>query len=214
MTDSRGFYSIEDVDAGSYQLTARKERYQQKTQPVSVGSSGVELNLALSRGEGLSIRAVDGLTGQPLRSVMAHAFSASGTLAFSGMVSLDSEGDGEIPSLAPGSYALYLFSGGYAPRSLPALAVPSPKLNLVLTPGGRVEVRSDAPMTGRLVDAAGATYMVGSWRRDGMVVVTPPLSVWDHVAPGSYQLVVSGPSGSRSYPVSVAEGRTTTVELR
>jgi protocatechuate 3,4-dioxygenase beta subunit len=214
VTDSRGFYSIEDVDAGNYQLTARKERYELKTQPVSVGSSGVEVNVALARGAGLAIRAVDGLTGLPMRGVTALAFAAGGTLAFSGMVSLDSEGDGEITSLAPGSYSLYLFSDGYAPRSLPALAVPSPKLSVALTPGGRVEVRSEAAVTGRLVEASGAAYLIGAWRRDGGITVTPPVSVWEHVAPGSYQLIVSGPSGDRSYPVHVAEGRTTTVEVR
>ena len=170
--------------------------------------------VALARGAGLAIRAVDGLTGLPMRGVTALAFAAGGTLAFSGMVSLDSEGDGEITSLAPGSYSLYLFSDGYAPRSLPALAVPSPKLNVALTPGGRVEVRSEAAVTGRLVEASGAAYLVGPWRRDGGITVTPPVSVWEHVAPGSYQLIVSEPSGDRSYPVHVAEGRTTTVEVR
>ena len=129
-------------------------------------------------------------------------------------MSLDSEGDGEISSLAPGSYSLYLFSGGYAPRSLPALSVPSPKLNLSMTPGGRVEVRSETTASGRLVDARGTGYLIGAWRRDGGITVTPPVSVWEHVAPGSYQLILSGPSGDRSFPVNVAEGRTTTVEVR
>lgn len=215
VTDSRGFYSIEDVDAGSYQLTARKERYELKSQPVNVGSSAVEVNVALARGAGLAIRAVDGLTGLPLRGLTAVAFSSTGSLAYSGGVSLDAEGDGEISSLAPGSYALSLFSDGYAPRTFPALAVPSPKLNAFLTPGGRVEIRAETPVSGRVVDASGAVYpMGGAMRRDGGINVNPPVSVWEHVAPGSYQLVVSGPSGDRAYPVHVVEGRTTTVEVR
>ncbi|MEO8348899.1 MAG: carboxypeptidase regulatory-like domain-containing protein [Acidobacteriota bacterium] len=214
VTDSRGFYSIEDVDAGNYQLTARKERYELKTQPVSVGSSGVEVNVALARGAGVSIRAVDGLTGLPLRDLYVNAFSSTGTVAFSGGVSLDSEGDGEISSLAPGSYSVSLFSGGYAPRTLPALAVPSPKLNLALTPGGRVEVRSESTVSGRVVDANGAPYPVGGWRRDGGVTVNAPASLWEHVAPGSYRLIVSGPSGESTYPFTVSEGATAPVQIR
>jgi hypothetical protein len=213
-TDSRGFYSLDDVDSGNYQLTARKEGYQLKTQPVSVGSSPVELNVSLARGSGLSIRAVDGLTALPLRSVYALAYSATGTVAFSGNVSLDSEGKGEISSLAPGSYALSLFSDGYAPRSFPALQVPSPPLSVGLTPGGRVEIRTEAPLTGRLIDGSGAAYRMSPWRLDARVSAAPPVSSWEHLAPGSYQLIVSGPSGERSYPFSVNEGRTTTVEVR
>jgi hypothetical protein len=214
VTDSRGFYSLDDVDSGSYQLTARKEGYQLKTQQVSVGSSSVERNVSLERGSGLSIRAVDGLTAFPLRSVYALAFSAIGSVAFSGNVSLDTEGKGEISSLTPGSYALSLFSDGYAPRSFPGIQVPSPPLSVGLTPGGRVEVRTEAPLTGRLLDGSGAPYRMSPWRLDARVTAAPPVSSWEHVASGSYQLIVSGPSGERSYPFSVTEGRTTTVEVK
>jgi hypothetical protein len=213
-TDSHGFYSLDDIDSGNYQLTARKEGYQLKTQQVSVGSSSVERNVSLERGSGLSIRAVDGLTALPLRSVYALAYSATGSVAFSGSVSLDTEGKGEISSLTPGSYALSLFSDGYAPRSFPALQVPSPELSVGLTPGGRVELRTEAPLTGRLVDGSGAAYRMSQWRLDGRVSAAPPVSSWEHIAPGSYQLIVSGPSGERSYTFSVTEGRTTTVEVR
>jgi len=214
VTDSHGFYSLDDVDSGNYQLTARKEGYQLKTQPVSVGSSSVERNVSLERGSGLSIRAVDGLTAIPLRSISALAYSGTGSVAFSGSVSLDSEGKGEISSLAPGRYALYLFSGGYAPRSFPSLQVPSPTLAVAMTPGGRVEVRTETLITGRIVDGGGVTYLLEFWRIDGRVSAGPPATVWDNIAPGSYALITSGPSGGKSYPFTVSEGRTTTVEVR
>jgi protocatechuate 3,4-dioxygenase beta subunit len=214
VTDSRGSYSLDDVDPGNYQLTARKDGYQLKTQPVSVGSSSVERNISLDRGSGLSIRAVDGLTAIPLRSISALAYSAGGSVAFSGMVSLDSEGKGEIASLAPGSYSLSVFSDGYAPRSFPAIVVPSPPLTIGLTPGGRVEIRTENPLTGFLLDGSGTVYRMSSWRLDGRISASPPVSSWDHIAPGSYQLVVSGAGGDRSYPFTVSEGRTTTVEAK
>ncbi|HEY6064571.1 MAG TPA: carboxypeptidase regulatory-like domain-containing protein, partial [Thermoanaerobaculia bacterium] len=214
ITDSRGFYSIDDVDPGNYQVTARKDGYQGKTQPLSVGSASVELNIGLARGSGLAIRAVDGLTGMPLHALMAVAYSDSGAVAFSGFVSLDSEGKGEIASLAPGRYSLYLASDGYATRSFPAIVVPSPTLAVPLTPGGRLEIRTPSPVSARIVDSSGSAYLFFPFRRDGRLPIPAPVAAWDHVAPGSYQLVVSGAGGESSYPFNVAEGTTTTVQIR
>ncbi|HEU5251101.1 MAG TPA: carboxypeptidase regulatory-like domain-containing protein, partial [Thermoanaerobaculia bacterium] len=212
-TDSRGFYSLDGVDSGNYQLTARKEGYQLKTLPVSVASTPAELNVSLTRGAGLPIRASDGLTGIPLRSLTALAYTGSGSLAFTGNVALDAEGKGEVSSLAPGSYALYVFCQGYASRSYP-VTVPSPMLSLALTPGGRVEVRTDTPFTGRIVDAAGAPYMIFPGRLDARVSGAPPAVSWGGLAPGSYRLLVEVPEGETAYPFTVTEGGTTTVQLR
>ncbi|HEV8232674.1 MAG TPA: carboxypeptidase regulatory-like domain-containing protein [Thermoanaerobaculia bacterium] len=212
VTDSRGFYSIESVDLGNYQLTARKEGYQLKAQPVSVSGSPVELNLSLVRGSGLAIRAVDGLSGLPLRWLVVLTYSSSGAVAFSGGVPLDAEGRGEIPSLTPGQYSVSLGSEGYARRSF-TVQIPSGTLAVTLTPGGRVEIRTNVAVTARMVDATGALY-VGLSRRDGIFSLGPPASVLEHIAPGSYRLIVTGPSRESSYPFAVSEGQTTTVELR
>lgn len=211
-TDSRGFYLIDDVDAGSYQITARKESYQLKTQPVSIAGSTVEVNISLARGAGLAIRAVDGSTGLPLRGLIVLAYASSGAVAFSGALALDAEGRGEIPSLTPGQYSLSLGSDGYARRSY-TVQVPSGTLSVLLTPGGRVEIRTDVTVNVRMVDATGALY-VGLSRRDGIFSVNPPASVLDYVAPGSYRLIVATPSGESSYSFIVAEGQTTTVQIR
>jgi hypothetical protein len=129
-------------------------------------------------------------------------------------VSLDSTGRGEIASLAPGVYAVYVFSSGYSPRSFPSVQVPSNMLPVSLTPGGRVEMRPTVPVSGRIVDASGAIYLLGPYRLDGAVHPSPPVTVWENFAPGSYQLVVSASDGDRSYPFSVAEGRTTLLDVK
>jgi protocatechuate 3,4-dioxygenase beta subunit len=213
-TDSRGFYTLDAMDPGSYQVTARKDGYQLKTQTVSVGTSPAESNFTLARGAGVSIQAADGQTGLALRGLSVLAFSATGTVVFSGSVSLDSEGKGEISSLPPGSYAVYVFSQGYAPRSFPVVSVPSPTLAVAMTPGGRVEVRTDAPISGRILDASGAVYLLSAWRLDGRVSASPPVASWDNFAPGSYRLVATTPSGERSWPFTVSEGKTTVLEAR
>jgi hypothetical protein len=212
-TDSRGFYSLEDVDSGNYQITARKEGYQLKTLPVSVASVPAELNVSLTRGAGLTVRAVDGLTGLPLRSLTALAYTASGSLAFTGSLALDAEGKGEVASLGPGSYSLYVFSPGFASRSYP-VTVPSSVLSIAMTPGGRVDVRTDSAFTGRLLDSAGAPYLLFPGRPDTRVTGAPPVTSWGGLAPGSYRLVVSGPTGENSFPFTVSEGATTTVQIR
>jgi protocatechuate 3,4-dioxygenase beta subunit len=212
-TDSRGFYSLEGVDSGDYQITARKDGYELKKLPVSVASAPAELNVSLTRGAGLTIRAVDGITGLPLRSLTVLAYTGSGSLAFTGSVPLDAEGKGEVASLAPGGYALYVFSQGFASRSYP-VAVPSPMLSIAMTPGGRVEARTDGPFSGRIVDAAGAPYLLFPGRLDARVSGAPPGSSWGGFAPGSYRLIVSGSSGESSYPFTVSEGATTTVQVR
>ncbi|MFN2386367.1 MAG: carboxypeptidase regulatory-like domain-containing protein [Thermoanaerobaculia bacterium] len=212
-TDSRGYYVLENLDAGAYKIVARKEGYQPKEQSVSLSSSSSELNLALARGAGLALRAVDGQTGLPLRGLTVSAF-AGPAAAFMGSVSLDSEGKGEISSLAPGTYTLHVFSQGYAPRTVASVVVPSGPLAVALTPGGRVEVRSEAAVSGRVVDASGSTYLLNPYRTDGRVNPAPPLTVWENFAPGSYQLVVSTPSGDKAYPFTVVEGRTTAIDVR
>src|SRR4029077_12395100 len=123
-------------------------------------------DLAMDRGTGLSIRANDGLTGLPLRGVSVIAYAGS-AVAFSGSVSLDSTGKGDITSLAPGVYAFYVFCNGYSPRSFPSVQVPNPSLPVLLTPVGRVEVRPVVQVSGRIVDASGAAYLLGPYRPDG-----------------------------------------------
>ncbi|HSP95330.1 MAG TPA: carboxypeptidase regulatory-like domain-containing protein, partial [Thermoanaerobaculia bacterium] len=214
VTDSSGHYFIDDVDPGSYQLTARKAEYQMKTQSLTVGSDSAQSDFALSRGTGVGIQANDGLTGLPLRGVSVIAFGAGGSIAFNGTISLDSSGRGDIGSLGPGAYALYVFSNGYSPRSFPSVMVPSATLGVALTPGGSVEVRPTVQVAGRILDSSGSIYLLGPFRLDATVHPAPPVTVWNNFAPGSYQLVVAGSDGEVSYPFTVAEGRTTTLVVK
>jgi len=142
------------------------------------------------------------------------AYGGGGAIAFSGTVSLDSTGLGEITSLAPGAYAFYIFSNGYSPRSFTSVQVPTSILPVVLTPGGRVEVRPALPVSGRILDSSGAVYLLGPYRLDGRVNPAPPVTVWDNFTPGSYQLFVTANGGEVAYPFTVAEGQTTTVVVK
>jgi 5-hydroxyisourate hydrolase-like protein (transthyretin family) len=124
-TDSTGAYSIPEMDPGSYRVTARKTGYRFKTQPVTIGSEPARLDFALDKGSGIAIRVADGLTGLPLGGVNALVLTSSGNVAFQGSIALDESGAGEIPSLAPGRYAIYVFSAAVAPGGRRARAGPS-----------------------------------------------------------------------------------------
>jgi hypothetical protein len=211
-SDSRGYYAIEDLEAGTYKVTAQRDGYQQKTQSVSIADTSAEASFSLPRGSALSVSVIDGLTGLPLKGLDVVALN-SGSVAFQGPVQLDASGRGEISALAPGRYAVHFFSAGYAPRVLPAVDVPSPSLSIPMTPGGRVEVRADAPIAGKVYTAAGVLSLRSPWATDGTVTAAPPVTVWGRFEPGAYQLVMSSPNSGKSYPFTVTEGQTTTVQI-
>lgn len=213
VTDSTGAYSLSGLDPGAYQVSARKDGYQLKTLPATVGGDAVPLDFALDPGSGLSIRAADGLTGMPLGGLIALAFGAGGTVAFQGSVALDGTGAGQIPSLPPGQYALYVFSSGYAPRAWASVTVPSAPVSVTLTPGGSVQARATAPLQGRILDGSGNPVLLAPNRLDGRVTVAPPVTVWQHLAPGGYSFLVPNGTSETAYAFTVGEGQTTPLSL-
>jgi protocatechuate 3,4-dioxygenase beta subunit len=213
VTDSNGTYSIEDLDPGNYRVTARKTGYRLDTEPATIGSDPASLDFTLKKGTGLSIRVADGQTGIPLAGVQALAFAADGTVAYQGRVALGADGTGEVPSLSDGAYTLYVFSDGYAARSLP-VNVPSSPVLLAMTPGGRVEVRTPFSVSGRLLDAGGGIVLLSPWRLEGTLTAAAPISAWEHLAPGSYQWISGDGAGQKSTPFAVTEGQTTRIDLK
>jgi large repetitive protein len=211
--DSTGRFTIDDVDPGTYQVTARRDGYQAKVQTITVGSDSQSVDFGLQRGEGISVRIADGITGLPLKGVIVSAVDGGGGVGYQGAITLDSSGKGEINSLAPGQYSVHFSADGYASRTS-VMNAPSPLTPVMLTPGGRVDVTMAVPFSGRVVDSSGLPYQLNAFRSDGRVSGSPPVVSWQHVAPGSYQLLV-GPAGAEvPFPFNVVEGQTTTVVVK
>jgi len=59
----------------------------------------------------------------------------------------------------------------------------------------------------------GAPYLLFPGRLDARVSGAPPAVSWGNLAPGSYRLIVSGSTGESSYPFTISEGGTTTVQV-
>jgi protocatechuate 3,4-dioxygenase beta subunit len=215
MTDSNGSFTIEDLEPRAYVATARKAGFEFDKETVTPADAGEPVVFTLRRGEGLSVRAHDGVFGVPLRSLVARATDPSNTPVFAGQVPLDSSGEGEIPSLKPGTYTLRLAAAGYAPLALD-VAVPSAPLDLALTPGGSLEIHAGPETLGRpgasarILTAAGAPYSPSVFSPDGRIPLSAPVRRVENVAPGRYTLVVEG-GASRDF--AVVEGGKVVVEV-
>jgi hypothetical protein len=214
-TDSSGRFAFEDVEPKHYRVTFQKPAYQVETRELAAAEES-DQRVELKRGEGLQVEAKDGIFATPLRGLMVRVADARGASVFAGSLTLDSDGRGEVPSLKPGSYEVRAESSGYAPVSLPGVAVPSRTLALVLTPGGSLEIQA-GPTTlalpeasGRLIAGDGRPYMWNAFTQDGKIRLTAPVRRLEHVAPGRYSFEVEG--GVRR-EVTVAEGGRAVVTL-
>jgi protocatechuate 3,4-dioxygenase beta subunit len=214
-TDSSGRFAFEDVEPKRYRVTFQKPAYQVETKELTAAEES-DLRVELRRGEGIAIEAKDGIFATPLRGLFVRVADGSGSAVFSGSVSLDSDGRGEVPSLRPGTYEVRAESSGYAPISLPGVSVPSRTLSLLLTPGGSLEIQA-GPTTlalpqaaGRLIGADGRPYMWSAFSADGKIRLSGPVRRLENVAPGRYSFEVEG--GERR-DVTVSEGGRAVVAL-
>jgi protocatechuate 3,4-dioxygenase beta subunit len=215
-SDSGGRFALEGLEAKTYRLRVQKPAYQTETLEIGAAEDA-DVTIELRRGEGIGLVARDGVYGTPLRGLLVRLVgSRVGGTAFEGPLSLDSEGRGEIPSVAPGSYELRVSSSGYAPVVAPGVNVPSPALTLALTPGGTLELRA-GPQTlarpsasGRILREDGSTYYPWVFSPDGVIRLAGVVRRVENVAPGRYRFVGEG-FPPRDF--EIAEGGTSSVSL-
>lgn len=213
-TDGSGRFELEGLEDGPQNLTVTRRSYETETRQVS--PSEAEVRIELRRGEGVALIARDATYGTPLRGLLVRVQEPSGATAFSGPVTLDSEGRGEIAALRPGRYSLRTAASGYALVVLPTLSVPGPAVTIALTPGGRLELHC-GPDTlarpnaaARLLGADGQPYPLSVFASDAAWPLLHPISQLDNLAPGRYTVVLDN---GTSKSVAITEGQTAVVEL-
>ncbi len=216
-TDSNGRFTLSDLEEKSYTLTFRRPGFQFEKRTASASEAGgQDLVVELTRGEGIGIQVLDGIYGVPLRGVLARALDAQKTPVFTGVVPLDDQGRGEIPSLKPGRYAVFLDASGYAPANLPAVDVPQPALRVAMTPGGTLEIHAGRETLGKgsascqVLAADGSPVPLSVFGGDGRFTLVTPVRRLENLAPGSYYLL-AGAASPRSF--AIAEGRVTLLEV-
>jgi 5-hydroxyisourate hydrolase-like protein (transthyretin family) len=213
-TDSSGRFALEDLEPKAYRVSFQKAAYQVESRQLPASEES-DVRVELRRGEGLSLEARDGLFGTPLRGLFVRVQDASGNTAFSGSVTLDSDGRGEVPALKPGSYELRAESSGYAVAVVRGVAVPSRAVSLLLTPGGALEIQA-GPQTlalpqpeGVLAGADGLPCIWNPFTTDGRIRLSGPARTLENVPPGRYTLRVGGASRD----VTITEGGRAAVVL-
>lgn len=193
-TDSSGRFAFDDLDPVDFRLTARRSGYEAVTRTARPSDNGEELRIELKRGSGLAIEARDAQMGFGLRSVFVRV-QAGTTDVFTGAVSLDGDGLGEIPGLPPGSYALTAQASGYAPVRIANVMVPAPALKLAFTPGGSVEFRTTeeylagGTKSGQIVSLSGAPIGFGPGG-PGSFRLSRLTQRLENLTPGGYRLVL------------------------
>jgi protocatechuate 3,4-dioxygenase beta subunit len=214
-TDSSGRFAFEDMEARQYRVSFQKPAYQVENRELTAAEES-DVRVEMKRGEGIGLEARDGIFATPLRGLFVRAVDGAGQTAFSGGLSLDGDGRGEVPSLKPGAYELRAESSGYAPVLRPGVTVPASTISLVLTPGGSLDIQA-GPQTlglpdasGRLLGEDGRVYMWNVFTTDGKIRLTNPLRRIDNVVPGRYVFQVEG---GVSREVTVAEGGRAVITL-
>ena len=196
-TDSAGRFQVDNLEPQSYHVSVTRPSYQTETRDI-VAAEDSEVTIQLRRGDGVGLVVRDGILATPLRGAFVHVIDAMGATAYMGMVNLDSDGRGDIPSLEAGRYEVRIGAAGYASTVLRGVTVPSPPIPVALTPGGSVDIQS-GPQTqaipnaaGRFLDSAGAVYFPSTVSPDGLVRLSGPLRRIEHVAPGHYTFALDG----------------------
>ena len=223
-TDSTGRFQFADIAPQDYTLNSSKTDYQYDKRTVAASDDGSSENLSieLARGQGIEIQARDGLAGVPLRSVSVRVLDGTRAAVYTGTIALDSNGVGEITSLKPGGYSLYVNASGYATVIVGSVSVPSQTLPVTLTPGGSADISVgpksfvNGSLRGTLRTAAGLPYPYTLFATDGRIAITADASSrtgfrrLTNLAPGSYVLALDGGGGTT---FTVTEGGITPVTL-
>ncbi|HVE72349.1 MAG TPA: carboxypeptidase regulatory-like domain-containing protein [Thermoanaerobaculia bacterium] len=216
LTDSAGVFSIDYVHPGPYQITASRDGYGNATQDITINDAGNDnLELKVSRNDGVKISIVDFRDNRQL-SAQVIVFDMQGRIAHDtrGIMRFgESARETRLP-LAPGSYTATVFVPEYAPRHITLQSPSNPTISV--SPGGTIIVRSrhNVRRRMRLIDASGMVYP--RWSMTPATRDLPPgTATLEHIAPGSYKLVLLNDDDSigASQTVNVREGETVTTDL-
>ena len=217
-TDPNGTFTIEYVPAGAYTVTAGGDGFANEIRQMTIDDTGrSDLELRLTRVEGVTMRVVDGRDGRQLIA-MVTVFDLQGNVVHdpsSPMRFSRGPEDVKLP-LQPGVYSAAVWASSYAPRNV-ALTVPSSP-TVTLTPGGTIRLQSKHAERRRyrILDANGTPYPRSAMPRSNYGTLLPGAWPLGNYAPGLYtfqllsadeQVVVD------SQQVIVREGETVDVAI-
>jgi 5-hydroxyisourate hydrolase-like protein (transthyretin family) len=208
-TDADGRFTIENVAAGTYQITADKSGYGHDSRQITIGdSSPDEVQLQLSPGDGITIRAVDTRDNTPLTVNVLRVVDAQGNELPSSSGFFGNSSETVKLALAPGVYTVTVVARNYASQTL---SMSSPSQQVVrFSPGGTIVLHSKDSSTrrARLIDAAGVTHGLNPISQ-GISPLPPGTTQINNVAAGHYTLQILDNSDriTKTVEIDVIDGQ-------
>jgi hypothetical protein len=187
-TDAAGNFVIENVAAGSYQITADKAGYGHDARQITIGDSAPEdVQFRLSPSDGITIRAIDTRDNTPLTVNILRVVDAEGNDLPAG--GLFGTTDVVKLPLAPGTYRVTVAARNYAAQTI---SMSSPSQQTVrFSPGGTIILHSRASESRRfrVIDASGTAYGMNPVSQ-GIQTLSPGTMTLTNLAAGHYRLEV------------------------
>jgi hypothetical protein len=207
-TDSDGRFTIENVAAGTYQITADKSGYGHDSRQITIGdSSPDDVQFQLSPSDGITIHAIDVRDHTPLTLSVIRVVDAQGNeLPSSGFFRSSSEN--VKLSLAPGVYRVTVIAQNYAPQTV-SMSSPSQQ-TVSFSPGGTLVLHSkdSTVRRARLIDSAGVVHGLNPISQ-GISPLPPGTSQINNIAAGHYTLQILDNTDrvTKSVEIDVVDGQ-------
>ncbi|HSN69102.1 MAG TPA: carboxypeptidase regulatory-like domain-containing protein, partial [Thermoanaerobaculia bacterium] len=211
-TDGSGGFRLEGVAAGNYRLRASRAGYGPETLDVSVtGDSEQDVELRMSRSDGVEIRVVDRRDGRALSAFISVA-DATGRLALEEYLSQSNK----KLSLSPGVYRAAISVSGYAP-AVADIRSPGGPFTIALSPGGslRIDSSSAERRRARIVDSSGRPIVRGRITAPSEMTIDAAGATVTGIEPGNYTLEILDAGGgvASRHSFAIVEGQTTTLRV-
>jgi protocatechuate 3,4-dioxygenase beta subunit len=188
-TDSAGNFVLENVAAGTYQITADKAGYGHNARQITIGDSAPDdVEFQLSPSDGITIRAVDTRDNTPLTVNVMRIVDAQGNELPSQGGFFGSSETVKL-ALAPGAYRVTVVARNYAPQTL-SMSSPSQQ-TIRFSPGGTVifHSRQSSTRRARLIDSSGQPYGSNGMSQ-GIFTIPPGTMPLNNMAAGHYRLEI------------------------
>ena len=214
VTDSTGSYTLSNVAAGTYNVTASDSGYTSQTSSATVSSgTATTLNFQLSPAAGPTTGSITG----KVTNISNGAAISGATVSYSGgSATTDAGGNYSFASVVPGTYNVTASSSGFfnVTHSVTVSAGVSSTLNFALATGGKV--------AGKVTNSSGVAIANASVKISGGSIPTTVTlttsstgtygSNWIPV--GSYTVTVTaGGFTSQSKTANVPTGATATLNF-
>jgi protocatechuate 3,4-dioxygenase beta subunit len=211
-TDASGAFRIDGISSGNHRLRATKNGYGHEVTDVVVSGDGEQdIEIRMSRSDGVQLRVVDRRDGRALRAFVSVA-DMGGRLALEEMLS---DANDSI-SLAPGAYRAAVSVGGYAPTVIDIRSPGGPYV-VALTPGGslRIDSTSAERRRARIIDSSGRPVIRGRITVPSEMTIDAAGATVTGMEAGSYTLEILDSAGgvANRHPFTITEGQTTTIRI-